>query len=63
MHQLVNLATFENQTVLDPFMGSGSTGIACIELKREFVGYELDESYYKIAERRLEAIIKTPKLF
>ena len=40
-------------TVLDPFMGSGTTGVACINTGRNFIGIELDESYYKIAERRI----------
>ena len=53
MYHLIKLISFENQTVLDPFMGSGSTGVACLELKRHFIGYELDKDYFKIAEKRL----------
>ncbi|MDP2753482.1 MAG: site-specific DNA-methyltransferase, partial [Nitrospirota bacterium] len=60
---LVKLTSFENQTVLDPFMGSGSTGLACLELKRKFIGYELDEDYFKIAEQRLDNKQKSQKLF
>ncbi|WP_291728678.1 DNA-methyltransferase [Bernardetia sp.] len=63
MQHLVKLITFEGQTVLDTFMGSGSTGVACMELKRKFVGYELDENYIEIAKRRIETSISTPKLF
>ena len=55
MFHLVKLLSFENQVVLDPFMGSASTGIACLKLKRKFVGFELDENYYKISEKRLES--------
>ncbi len=54
MHHLVKLITFDKQTVLDPFMGSGSTGLACLKLKRNFIGYELDNGYFKIAETRLK---------
>lgn len=63
MCHLVKLASFENQIVLDPFMGSGSTGLACLELKRKFVGYELDKDYFKIAEQRLTNKQKAPALF
>ena len=45
--------TFENSTVLDPFMGSGSTGVACKNLNREFIGIEMDEGYFKTAEDRI----------
>lgn len=43
----------KNDIVLDPFMGSGSTGVACRNLNREFIGIELDETYFKIAENRI----------
>lgn len=39
--------------VLDPFMGSGSTGVACVNTNRNFIGIELDENYFKIAEKRI----------
>lgn len=58
MHHLVKLVTFEGQTVLDPFMGSGSTGVACMELKRNFIGYELDKNYIEIAKKRIEESLK-----
>ena len=48
-------------TVLDPFMGSGTTGVACVKTKRDFIGIELDDGYFKIAEQR---IMKTvPPIF
>lgn len=40
-------------TVLDPFMGSGSTGVACKELGRNFIGVELDKQYFDIATKRV----------
>lgn len=52
---LVGIATKEGETVLDSFAGSGSTGVACQNLNREFIGMELDEKYYKIACERLGA--------
>lgn len=48
----------ENNTILDPFMGSGTTGVACINTNRNFIGVELDEKYYKIAEERINSAIK-----
>jgi site-specific DNA-methyltransferase (adenine-specific) len=54
MHHLVKLISFESQLVLDPFMGSGSTGVASIALKRQFTGFEQDSEYFKICQKRLE---------
>ena len=56
MQHLVKLISFENQTVLDPFMGSASTGVAAVALKRQFTGFELDKTYFEIAEKRLVTI-------
>ena len=42
--------------VLDPFMGAGSTGIACKNLGRDFIGMEIDEKYFKIAEERINNV-------
>lgn len=44
----------ENDTVLDCFMGSGTSGIACVNTKRNFIGIELDGTYFKIAKKRIE---------
>ena len=41
------------QTILDPFMGSGTTGVACVETGRNFIGIEIDADYFKIAQRRI----------
>ena len=43
----------KGDTVLDPFMGSGTTGVACKNLNRNFIGIELDKEYFKIAEERI----------
>jgi site-specific DNA-methyltransferase (adenine-specific) len=55
MTYLIRLVTPENGIVLEPFMGSGSTGIAAILEGRRFVGMEMDEEYFKIAEKRIES--------
>lgn len=54
MQHLVKLVSFENQILLDPFMGSGSTGVASLELQRQFRGFELEKEYFQIAKKRLE---------
>lgn len=54
MEHLVNLFTKENDVVLDCFMGSGTTGVACKNLNRNFIGIELDENYFNIAKERIE---------
>lgn len=51
---LIKTYTNENDIVLDNCMGSGSTGIACLNTNRNFIGFELDEKYFEIAEKRLE---------
>jgi site-specific DNA-methyltransferase (adenine-specific) len=52
--RLIQLYTFENETVLDPFMGSGQTAIAAINSGRHYLGYEVDEKYAALAERRIQ---------
>lgn len=54
MKRCVNVFSNEGDTVLDFTMGSGSTGVACMELNRDFIGIELNEEYYKIAENRMK---------
>ena len=56
MKILIENSSDENDIILDPFMGIGSTGIASKELKRNFIGIELDEKYFKIAKERIEKI-------
>jgi DNA modification methylase len=45
----------DDALVLDPFMGSGTTGVACLQTGRRFIGIEIDEGYFDIACRRIEA--------
>lgn len=49
--------------ILDPFMGSGTTGVACAKLGRSFIGIERDEEYFDIACRRIEEAYKQPDMF
>lgn len=52
----------ENDVVLDTFMGSGTTAVACIETNRNYIGFEIDENYYRTALRRIENLHVEPKL-
>jgi len=54
LEYLIKTYTLENETVLDFTMGSGSTGVACKNLDRKFIGIEKDEKYFKIAKERIE---------
>jgi site-specific DNA-methyltransferase (adenine-specific) len=54
MEYLIKTYTNENETVLDFTMGSGSTGVACQNTNRNFIGIEMDENYFKIAQDRIE---------
>jgi modification methylase len=52
------IACFENaKLILDPFMGSGTTGIACVNANKKFIGMELDEKYFEIAKNRIYEVI------
>jgi len=53
MEYLIKTYTIEGETVLDFTMGSGTTGVACVNLNRNFIGIEIDDEYFKIAEKRI----------
>ena len=57
LEYLIKTYTNKNDTVLDFTMGSGSTGVACKNLNREFIGIELDKKYFKIAKNRIESTL------
>ena len=63
MEYLIKTYTNENETVLDFTMGSGTTGVACVNTNRDFIGIELDENYFKIAENRIKEIQNKLELF
>ena len=53
-YRLIQLYTYSNEVVLDPFMGSGQTALAALKAGRHFVGYELNEEYLELAKNRIE---------
>ena len=56
MEYLIKTYTNENETVLDFTMGSGTTGVACVNTNRNFIGIELDDKYFEIAKQRLNCV-------
>ena len=57
---LIKTYTNEGETVLDNCMGSGTTGVACKNLNRKFIGIELDDTYYEIAKNRINGVPESP---
>lgn len=57
MQILIENSSLENEIVFDPFVGIGSTVLASIKTNRKYIGFELDEKYYKIANKRIQDII------
>lgn len=56
MQILIENSSNENDIILDPFLGSGTTAVACINTNRRYIGYELDENYFEIAKNRIEEV-------
>ena len=55
--KIIRNSTREGQLVLDPFMGSGTTGVACVNTDRKFIGIEIDKEYFDIAQKRVKGAI------
>ena len=53
LEHLIKIFSKKDSIVLDPFMGSGSTGVACKNLDRKFIGIELNDLYYKLSKHRV----------
>lgn len=63
MMEIVQDFTQPGQTVCDPFMGSGTTGVACVALGRRFIGIEQNERWFDLSRRRIEEAYRQPRLF
>jgi site-specific DNA-methyltransferase (adenine-specific) len=63
MFELVELFSFKGDTVCDPFMGSGTTGVAAAQRGRSFIGIEQDARYFDVACQRVSAALKQPDFF
>jgi DNA modification methylase len=62
MEYLIKLVSKENAVILDPFLGSGTTAIACLKTNRKFIGIEKESDYVKIAEARIKPYLSQQKL-
>jgi len=62
MKWCINLLPKNTKTILDPFMGSGTTGVACVKMGRKFIGIELDEGYFDIACQRIRDAYAQPDM-
>jgi len=60
--RLLESVTLPGMTILDPFMGSGTTGVACVKMGRNFIGIEIDPHYFAIAKRRIKEAQAQPRL-
>ena len=63
MSEIISDFTRYGETVIDPFMGSGTTGVACAKLGRRFIGIEIEPKYFDIACKRIDDAYKQPRLF
>lgn len=59
LQQIINTYSRPYDVILDCFMGSGSTGVACVNTNRNFIGMELDEHYFEVAKNRIDEAIKS----
>jgi site-specific DNA-methyltransferase (adenine-specific)/modification methylase len=62
MEWAVTRVSFDAELILDPFMGSGTTGVACVNLGRKFIGIEKEPKYFDIARRRINEALSRPRL-
>lgn len=63
LEYLIKTYSNEGETILDNTMGGGSTGVACVNTKRNFIGIELNEEYFNIAEKRIKEAQQQLTLF
>ena len=63
MHRIIQRFTLPGETIFDPFMGSGTTGVAAVQLGRNFIGCEIDPGYFAIAQKRIYEATLQPQLF
>ncbi|MDP3997268.1 MAG: transcriptional repressor LexA [bacterium] len=63
IERLIKASSNEGAVILDPFLGTGSTALACMNLNRNYIGIDIDKNYVKIAQNRIRELKSTPRLF
>ena len=63
IERIIKAGSNEDMVVLDPFIGAGSTALACVNLKRKYIGIDIDKKYIKITKERIKKLKRTPRLF
>ena len=63
IQEILELFSFDGETIIDPFMGSGTTGVAAVKLGRKFIGVEIEPKYFDIACKRISEALKQPDMF
>lgn len=63
MRWIIGRSSLPGDTILDPFMGSGTTGVAAINMGRKFIGVEIEPRFFDIAARRIDDALARPDLF
>ena len=63
IEKIIEASTTESDVVFDPFMGSGTTGVACMNLGRKFIGIEIEPKYFEIACERIDQAQRQGRLF
>ena len=63
MERLISVVSGSGETILDPFMGSGTTGVAAVKNNRDFIGIEVDPAFFDIACRRIEDAQRQQRMF
>ena len=61
-NRLIQLYSFKDDIILDPFMGSGTTAVSALKTDRKFVGYDISKEYIDLAEKRVESLLKQTKI-
>ncbi|NMC00170.1 MAG: site-specific DNA-methyltransferase, partial [Thermoanaerobaculaceae bacterium] len=62
LERILLIGSKENDTVMDPFMGSGTTGVVAKRFNRNFIGFEIDEKYFEMAKKRIEKTEPAPEM-